>query len=917
MTTNNNRHFNSRGVPLGSILVIPFVLQIFTTVGVVGYLSFRNGQQIIYNLTQNLSIGYSDRVEQNLDTYLALPHQIAEINVDVIKSGLIDIKDFKKAGRFFWKQAQVNSNINLICYYLPTGEGVGAGRWLPKSGVTIVEHSLTDGKDYTYATNAQGARTKVLDATEYFAPKDQWYIEAVKFGKPKWSKIYTADGFSGYVAASAIYPFYDNQGNLLGVFGIDLLLSEISKFLQNLALSPNSKVFVVERDGVLIGNSSLSATYNIVDGKTQRLKAINSSDPSIKATAQYLQKQYGGFNVFQSQQQLEFPRNGQRQFVNVMPWRDRYGLDWLVVVTIPESDFTVQINENTRITLLLCLAALMIATLLGMITSRWITQPILRLSRASQAIASGDLDQNVQVKGIRELQGLSQAFNRMAEQLRDWVNLLESRVAERTTQLAETQKSAEAAKEVAIAANRSKSQFLANMSHELRTPLNAILGFAQIMTRDNSLSNEQHENLRIIGRSGEHLLGLINDVLDMSKIEAGKINLYNSDFDLYCLLGSVQEMLQYRAKNKGLNFISNCAEQVPRYINSDEKKLRQVLINLLGNAIKFTDLGYVSLKVEQDDLGEQQPEEISRVRFVVEDSGVGIASNELNNLFEPFVQTESGKKTEKGTGLGLSISRKFVELMGGTLQVSSRLGQGSRFEFTIPLRLSTMVPSVQSQQTRRVVGLSKSQPRYRILVVDDNWENRQLLIKLLEPIGFEVKEATNGQEAITCWEYWKPHLIWMDMRMPVLNGFEATQQIKAYPQGQNTTIIALTASALNEDIPVIRAAGCDSFVRKPFLESEIFEKMGQYLNIDYTYKDQPVNQQEPVRVLTQESLAVMPLSWLTDLFQASTQLDTETIIALIDQIPEEYISLRKSIQAKVDNFDFDQIMILTQQAGKM
>jgi signal transduction histidine kinase/DNA-binding response OmpR family regulator len=903
----------ANGIPLSWLLVVPFVVQLFSAVVLVSYLSFKNAQSSTNVLATKLSDEVSSKIDQHLGSYLVVPHQLGQVTVDALNSGLLSTKKFERSGRHFWNLVQVHKSISFLGYYLNSGEGVGAQRWPPGGGVNIVQHSLKDGKDYNYSTDSEGNRKTLIDATDYYAPTDNWYRAAVRANRPIWSRIYTAEGFPGYVAASAVYPLRDKNKKIVGVLSIDLLLSEINKFLQGLKISAAGKVFIIERDGMLIGNSGTALTYSVTRGITRRLSAFDSSDSSIEDTARFLKKKFANFKDIQDQQHLEFFRNGTRQLVNVTPWHDRYGLDWLVVVTIPESDFMAQINANTRTTILLCFAALLTVTLLGILTARWITQPILRLNKASQAIASGNLDQKVEIEGIQELQGLSQSFNRMAEQLRGWVSLLESRVTERTSQLAEAKQSAETAKEAAIAANQSKSQFLANMSHELRTPLNAILGFAQIMTRDASLSSEQLENLQIIGRSGEHLLALINDVLDMSKIEAGRIDSRTNDFDLFRLLESIREMLHQQAQAKGLQLIVEPAAALPRCINTDEKKLRQVLLNLLGNAVKFTDSGFVSLQVNlAEPEAEPRNTENPAIQFAIEDSGSGMAPDELETLFEPFVQTESGRKTEQGTGLGLSISRKFVELMGGTIQVTSTLGRGSRFEFTIPVKLSAAVSTAQPQPERRVTGLAKSQPNYRILVVDDRWENRQLLIKLLEPIGFKVKEATNGEEAIACWKAWRPHLIWMDMRMPVLDGFEATRQIKAQFEGKSTIIIALTASALAEDIPVIHTAGCDDYVRKPFLEREIFDKIGQYLNVKYVYKTLTVHPLESPETLTREALAVMPSSWLTLMHHAAAQLDVEKITSLIEQIPAEEIALRRSIQVKVDNFDFDQIVTLTQ-----
>lgn len=906
-------------VPLSLVLIVPFVLQIFSAVGLVGYLSFKNSQKAVKSLALNLSNEIGGRVDQHLDSYLTLPHQLASTTVDTLETGILKLRDFESSGRFFWKRAQIYPNIAFIGYYLQNGEGVAAQRWPPGQGVNIVKHSLADGKDYNYATDAQGRRTKLIDATEYFAPEDQWYVDAVKAGKPIWSRIYTAEGFPGYVAASAAYPIYSPHHKLLGALSVDLLLSDISRFLRTLEISPNGKVFIMERNGLLIGNSSSQETYRIIKGQTHRLSALNSSDPTIQSIAQYLKEQFGNFQGIQQQQQLEFSKGNQKFFVQVLPWQDNYGLDWLVVVTIPEADFMATINANTRTTVVLCIVALAIATILGIYTSRWISHPISQLSRASQAIAQGDFSQTALVKRTQELSLLSQSFDLMAEQLKSSFELLETRVAERTAQLAEAKQSAEEAKEAADAANQAKSKFLANMSHELRTPLNVILGFTQLMERDNSLSQAQGDNLKIMTRSGEYLLSLINDVLDMAKIEVGRIDLNESNMDLHNMLDVMGEMFRVRAKEKSLSFEIQKADNVPRYIQGDEKKLRQVLLNLLGNAIKFTQVGSVILQVKLFEDTDRPTQPQPRLYFAVEDTGPGIDPSELETIFEPFVQTETGRKSQQGTGLGLSISRQFVQLMQGEIRVHSVIDRGTRFEFDIPVKLSDGTPITQPQMTRCVVGLEPGQPQYRILVADDRWENRQLFRKLLEPIGFEVKEAENGEEAIALWESWHPHLIWMDVRMPLLNGIEATQHIKKHLQGQSTCIIALTASSMVEQRAMILSSGFDDFVQKPFLESEIFDKMAQFLGVKYIYQDQMALTAElsTSKQLTQLDLAVMTKTWLADLVEASARLDPQAIAQLLEQIPVEHIALKKALQATVNNFDFDIIETLARQTGKL
>ncbi len=357
----------------------------------------------------------------------------------------------------------------------------------------------------------------------------------------------------------------------------------------------------------------------------------------------------------------------------------------------------------------------------------------------------------------------------------------------------------ETAKHHAEVANRAKSEFLANMSHELRTPLNAILGFSQLMERDSNLSFHQRDSLGIINRSGEHLLNLLNDVLEMSKIEAGQVDLSPTAFDLHLLLQTLQEMFQIRAKAKNLLLQFALAPDVPQYILSDEGKLRQILINLLGNAIKFTQLGSVTLKV----INLNSQSDTSKIRnliFTVTDTGWGIATAEIERIFEPFVQSTDEIQSEGGTGLGLAISRQFARLMGGDIKVTSKVGVGATFalELTVELAELSQLQASKNQPQLRAIALAPNQPNYRILVVDDKEANRELLVRFLNTVGFETRTATNGIEAIECWQDWQPHLIWMDMRMPVMNGYEATKRIKADSSPHRPVIIALTATAFEE-----------------------------------------------------------------------------------------------------------------------
>jgi two-component system sensor histidine kinase ChiS len=506
------------------------------------------------------------------------------------------------------------------------------------------------------------------------------------------------------------------------------------------------------------------------------------------------------------------------------------------------------------------------------------------------------------------------------------IRIIEGQRRELARQVDERTRELRIAKEAAEASNRAKSVFLTNVSHELRTPLNAIIGFSQLMIRTarlgrgGALTEEQRENLRMIQQSGEHLLGLINEVLELSKIEAGRATLQEAAFDLHRLLTGLEQMFRLRAEQKNLTLDFDLAPEVPRFVVADESKLRQILMNLLGNATKFTVEGGIALRVFSEEPSTTKDEETLEslmLSFEVEDTGPGIPPEDQETIFMPFVQADAGKQLTEGTGLGLSISQQFSQLMRGELTLESEPGNGSTFKLVLPVVVVDQLDVPITEPKQVVSGLTPGQPTYRLLVVDDSSANRKLLVRLFEPLGFEVKEAGDGSQAIEIWDAWSPHLIWMDMRMPVMDGYEATRRIKATTKGQATVIIALTASALEEDREVILSEGCNDYVRKPFREDELFETLHRYLGVTFTYEDVISHIPEPSAIDLVElvkHLAGLPTEWRLELRQATLLGYAHQIGNLIDTIQPRLPAVAEYLRQLAESYDHRAILTLLDQA---
>lgn len=475
------------------------------------------------------------------------------------------------------------------------------------------------------------------------------------------------------------------------------------------------------------------------------------------------------------------------------------------------------------------------------------------------------------------------------------------------------------AQEAAESANQAKSEFLANMSHEFRTPLNAILGFAQIMERNPNISSEA-ESLEIIQRSGKHLLTLINQVLDLSKIEAGQVVIERDCFDLVYMLRELESMFSLKAKNKDISIRIECGQEVPRYVNTDEIKLRQILINLLSNAIKFTDEGFVLLRVSVKDPDDScSTQERVLVQFEIEDTGQGIAADELDHLFEAFRQTSTGRETHGGTGLGLVICNRFAKLLGGDIHFVSEIGKGTTVRVDIPMYVANADDLKPKKNVSKVTAVECGRHPCRMLIVDDDRNNRQLYLKLLEPFGFELREAANGKEALRICSSWEPHLVWLDIRMPMMNGYETAGKIRAMTSlEQQPIIIAVTANVFEVKNDRLLSFGCDDLLIKPFGENEIIEILKKHLNIQFL--NEAVDEVSDCEALTKERLKLTPAVFQTlpgemllKLKKVVASLEMDTAVTIVEDMRGFNKPLADSLQRLIDEYRFDTLQGLLDQ----
>lgn len=887
-----------RPISLRTLQIAPLVVQVVAAVSLVGFLSYRNGRAAVDGLSARLRNEITENTVDQIEAFLAVPRTIAQIDADAFALGRLEVDDPAALARRFWTRRQLFEPVEVSAIYLGLEDGrfTGLGfqdnqRWqVGRAGPE------TGGRFFSYATDGDGTPTQLVERGDAYNPTGRpWYQKAVAAGRPTWSDVYV-DFKEKRLKITLARPLYDRENQLTGVLGVDFVLSHIWQFLEQLDVSPNAQLFVVDRGGDLIALSSGDRPFVVMGERVERLAAIAAPVPVVREAARYLRQRYGNYERLSEPQQLDVSIGGQWYWIQTAPIRDGGGLAWTVVTLVPRSDFMGQIEAGARATVAVCVLAAAIAIATGLLAARRISQPVAELQRAARAWGEGQWQVAAAVRSPRELEALALVFQRMAVQIADSFQRLEQQNQElkRLDQL--------------------KNEFLANTSHELRTPLNGTIGLVE-STLDGSagpLTDLQRENLAAVAQSSYRLLGLVNDILDFSALDQARFRFHPQAVAIAPELEAVLAIHRASAEAKGLTLTVDLPPDLPA-LWTDPRRFQQILHNLIGNALKFTDRGGVTLqaqalpprlnftsgsglepdqkqKKKKNQTQNQTPErdpthDAGSIALTIRDTGFGIPSDQLDQIFNAFEQVDgSDTRRAGGTGLGLAIVRQLVEQQGGTIQVTSTVGQGTAFTVTLPATDQMPAEVAQAGADRPPLGQPLQRPtpsgpaiaaiaplppdalavpgapprsrppvsadpaasepvwatrrdrpqgnRFTILIVDDEPINLQVLRNYLALENYRIEQAEDGPSVLALINNGlRPDLVMLDVMMPGMSGYEVARKLRERFPTHELPILMITAKNQIADLVAGFDAGANDYLTKPASKQEVLARLKTHLQL--------------------------------------------------------------------------------------
>jgi two-component system, sensor histidine kinase and response regulator len=870
-----------KGKSLLLLINTSFILLNIISICAISIIVFAALQTSIRETIIQLEDNIYESIYDDIDNMITTPLSVNESNKYLIKNGIINMSDSADRQRFLTGMISASiDDISSVCYVTENGTYYGAQRNTTTNRIEYKTYSTTG---YTDTTSNYNSKPENL----YKDPRtSNWYMIA----KNKGLQVFTSpvkNMFSDDLMITASCPIYNDDGALLGVLASHIRLGTLSNSLQSMLQGKLGEGFIIDNNtGNIIANSNGTANYSILaDGSSTGIPLSQADDKTItEAYHTYIKTGQGKYFIKSMHK---------RYYVNINEYTSN-DIDWIIITCIPDSILTSAFKNNLYSAAILCLATVFIVILFTFAGSKIILKPIRHLVVTAEQLSKGELTVRAAVFRNDDIGKLALAFNHMADEINNQIITLEDKIHDRTSELATANQALVAAKDQAVASSKYKSRFLANMSHEIRTPLNGIVGFLRLL-EETPLNEEQLDYVKTIAGSTDSLLAIINDLLDISKIEAGRMVLEQIPFELIPTIETAIHLFDVKAASKGLEMSINYDARLPEYTLGDPTKLKQIISNLVSNAVKFTDMGTITIRVKL----ETQFDQTVIISFSIEDTGIGLSQEEIGRLFEPFCQADaSSTRKYGGTGLGLAICKNLIEMMQGEINILSIPGEGSVFHFHIMLKKSFKNDSSALHKSIKYdteVYSFESAGKVSILLVEDNETNISFFTKLMRTKGFYCDLATDGEKALLAYQNKPYHIIFMDCQLPIMDGYESTRRIRAIEgNDRHTPIIALTAYALEEDTTKCLESGMDDVIYKPISIHILEQLLMKYL---YTIKSDP---QATVDFLTETVTS----------FMIETDFDYESCMELINDFCDQSLPLMEAIRKAVHRSDKADALIL-------